>query len=104
VFNNHQLGLVRQQQELFYGERYVASRFEARPDYAAIARGFGIRGMAVRLPYDESELASAFAEPGPVLLDIEVPEGENVFPMVPPGKSNVEAIWAAQETAAGRKA
>jgi acetolactate synthase-1/2/3 large subunit len=92
VLNNGHLGLVRQQQELFYGERYVASRFDARPDFAAIARGFGIRGCTVRLPHDEEKLAEAFAEKGPVLLDIEVPETENVYPMVPPGKSNVEAI------------
>ena len=47
VFNNGSLGLVRQQQELFYGKRYVASRFEARPDFAAIARGFGIPGCTI---------------------------------------------------------
>ena len=92
VLNNGHLGLVRQQQELFYGENYVASRFEARPDFAAIARGFGIRGHTLRLPYDEEALAAALCERGPVLLDIEVPEMQNVYPMVPPGKSNVEAI------------
>ena len=92
VLNNGHLGLVRQQQELFYGERYVASRFESRPDYAAIARGFGMRGHTLRLPYDEAELGAALEGRGPVLLDIEVPETQNVYPMVPPGKSNVEAI------------
>jgi acetolactate synthase I/II/III large subunit len=93
VFNNGHLGLVRQQQELFYGKRYVASRFDARPDFAAIARGFGISGCTLTIPYDESALQRALSIKGPVLLDIEVPETENVFPMVPPGKSNVEAIW-----------
>jgi len=53
VFNNGHLGLVRQQQELFYGERYVASRFDARPDYAAIAKGFGIAGHTIRIPHDD---------------------------------------------------
>ncbi len=101
VFNNHHLGLVRQQQELFYGERYVASRFDARPDYAAIARGFGIRGTTIRLPYDDGELQAALSEKGPVLLDIEVPETQNVYPMVPPGKSNVEAISEAPRAATG---
>ncbi|HTO23205.1 MAG TPA: biosynthetic-type acetolactate synthase large subunit [Spirochaetia bacterium] len=94
VLNNGHLGLVRQQQELFYGQRYVASRFDARPDFAAIARGFGIPARSVPLPYDQALLASAFAERGPMLLDIELPETENVYPMVPPGKSNVEAISA----------
>jgi acetolactate synthase-1/2/3 large subunit len=94
VINNGHLGLVRQQQELFYGERYVASRFDARPDYAAIARGFGIPGCSIRIPHDEGALARALAIKGPALLDIEIPETENVFPMVPPGKSNVDAIMA----------
>jgi acetolactate synthase-1/2/3 large subunit len=92
VLNNGHLGLVRQQQELFYGQRYVASRFDARPDYAAIARGFGIPACTVRIPYEEGALEQAFAARGPMLLDIELPETENVYPMVPPGKSNVEAI------------
>ena len=94
VFNNGHLGLVRQQQELFYGERYVASRFDTRPDFAAIARGFGIPGCTLRIPHDEDALARALSTKGPVVLDIEVPETENVYPMVPPGKSNVEAIWS----------
>jgi len=93
VFNNGHLGLVRQQQELFYGERIVASRFDARPDFAAIARGFGLPGYRVSIPHDEEALARALTGKGPALLDIEVPETENVYPMVPPGKSNVEAIW-----------
>ena len=94
VLNNGHLGLVRQQQELFYGKRFVASRFDSRPDFAAIARGFGIRACAIRPPYDDEALASALSAPGPALLDIEIPETENVYPMVPPGKSNVEAITA----------
>ena len=56
VFNNGHLGLVRQQQELFYGGRIVASRFDARPDFAAIARGFGIPGYTVSIPHDEETL------------------------------------------------
>jgi acetolactate synthase-1/2/3 large subunit len=93
VFNNGHLGLVRQQQELFYGGRYVASRFDARPDFAAIARGFGIPACTIRAPHDAAALTRALATRGPVLLDIAVPETENVYPMVPPGKSNIESIW-----------
>jgi acetolactate synthase-1/2/3 large subunit len=96
VFNNGHLGLVRQQQELFYGKRYVASRFDARPDFAAIARGFGIPGCAITMPYDDDALRRALSIKGPALLDIQVPEMENVYPMVPPGKSNVEAIWKSE--------
>jgi len=96
VFNNGHLGLVRQQQELFYGKRYVASRFDARPDFAAIARGFGIHGCTITMPHDDDALRRALSVTGPALLDIQVPEMENVYPMVPPGKSNVEAIWKSE--------
>jgi acetolactate synthase I/II/III large subunit len=99
VLNNGHLGLVRQQQELFYGKRYVASRFDARPDFAAIARGFGIRACTIGLDRGPDSLARALSGRGPVLLDIALPETENVYPMVPPGKSNVEAIWAQEKNA-----
>ena len=65
----------------------------------AIARGFGIPGCTLRMPHDGAAIARALATRGPVLLDIEVAERENVYPMVPPGKSNVEAIWAHGEGA-----
>ena len=42
LLNNERLGLVRQQQQLFYGERFCASEFRARTDFVAIARGFNI--------------------------------------------------------------
>ena len=64
VFNNGHLGLVRQQQELFYGKRYVASRFTARPDFAAIARGFGIRGCTLDARGGPAELTPLLAERG----------------------------------------
>ena len=99
VFNNGHLGLVRQQQELFYGKRYVASRFDARPDFAAIARGFGIRGCTIGLPHDHAALARALSARGPVVIDIALSETENVYPMVPPGKGNTEAIWAKEAQA-----
>jgi acetolactate synthase-1/2/3 large subunit len=46
------------------------------------------------MPRDEGALARALSVKGPVLLDIAVPETENVYPMVPPGKSNIESIWS----------
>jgi acetolactate synthase-1/2/3 large subunit len=94
VFNNGSLGLVRQQQELFYEKRYVATRFTARPDFAAIARGFGLRACTIPLPHDHEALTAALRAPGPALLDIEILGTENVLPMVPPGKGNTEALWA----------
>lgn len=90
IMNNAHLGLVRQQQELFYGKRYHASRFQSRPDFAAIARGFGVR--ALRIDPEEADplgvLSRELARPGPVLIDLPIEEEARVLPMVPPGAAN----------------
>jgi acetolactate synthase-1/2/3 large subunit len=91
LFNNGHLGLVRQQQELFYEGRYTASRFERRPDFRTLARGFGID--AVRLEsWDGRAAARTFERRGPMLVEMMISETENVFPMVPPGAANTAAI------------
>jgi acetolactate synthase-1/2/3 large subunit len=95
VLNNAHLGLVRQQQELFYGQRYSASRFAAMPDFAAVARGFGIRGVTIDPESNPLEqLGAALAEPGPCVIDIPIADATNVFPMVPPGAANHQTLTA----------
>ncbi|MBI5770173.1 MAG: biosynthetic-type acetolactate synthase large subunit [Verrucomicrobia bacterium] len=95
LFNNAHLGLVRQQQELFYGGRYSASRFDRTPDFAAIARGFGLRGVRLDPGGDPlADLADALAQPGPCLIDIPIHDQTNVYPMVPPGAANHQTLTA----------
>ena len=89
LMNNGHLGLVRQQQELFYGARYHATRFERSPDFVTIAEGFGVRGVPLgRAAHPEDALAEALRRAGPTLVDVPIPPLENVLPMVPPGASN----------------
>ena len=93
VFNNGQLGLVRQQQQLFYRERYSASRFSAAPDFAALARAFGLRGARIDPEHRPlAALAEALASPGPCVIDIPIHGRANVLPMVPPGAANRQMI------------
>ncbi len=93
IMNNQHLGLVRQQQELFYRQNYIASRFESKPDFAAIARGFGVPGYTLEGVDDPiAVLADALAGPGPCVIDIPVHFAEKVLPMVPPGGANHEMI------------
>lgn len=93
ILNNGHLGLVRQQQELFYDANYIASKFPKISNYAAIAEGFGIKGYDLSKASNMAEvLEVALNEKGPVLLDIPIYYKENVFPMVPPGKGNHEMI------------
>jgi acetolactate synthase-1/2/3 large subunit len=89
LLNNAHLGLVRQQQQLFYGERYHASRFRAEPDFAAIARAFGIGAHDLGTAADPlASLERALGERGPVLVNVPIAAEENVYPMVPPGAPN----------------
>jgi acetolactate synthase-1/2/3 large subunit len=93
VCNNAHLGLVRQQQQLFYGGRYSASSLGAGPDFAALARAFGIRGVRLNPDGDpHRQLADALAKSGACLIDIPVQPTANVFPMVPPGAANRNMI------------
>jgi acetolactate synthase-1/2/3 large subunit len=93
IFNNGHLGLVRQQQQLFYQQHYSASRFHASPDFAAIARGFGLRGIQLD-PADDplAALRDALAGDGPCVIDVPIHETTNVYPMVPPGAANRQMI------------
>ncbi|WP_374245685.1 acetolactate synthase large subunit [Zoogloea sp.] len=93
LFNNQSLGLVHQQQNLFYGKRIMASRYERPTDFLKIAEGFGMR--AVNLdpsPNPRATLAEALHTPGPCLIHATIDPNEFVYPMVPPGAANSEMI------------
>lgn len=93
VLDNAALGLVRQQQELFYGQRYIASQFVRPTNFCRIAEGFGV--SAIDLGHDgdpRARLAEAFNTPGPALIRVPINPELHVLPMVAPGKSNLEAI------------
>lgn len=90
VMNNSHLGLVRQQQELFYNKNYIASDFPMGHDFAAIAKGFGIKSY--NLNGDIETLKEAFKDEAPTLINAPIYPFEDVLPMVPPGGSNSEML------------
>ena len=93
LFNNGHHGLVRQQQQLFYGGRYHGSRFRAAPDFVAIARGFGIAAFDLGASPDPiTTLSGALLKPGPCLINVPIAAEENVYPMVTPGGANCDMI------------
>ena len=93
--DNASLGLVHQQQTLFYGQRIFASKYQHRPNFVAIARGFGMRAMDLDSePDPRAALAEALAAPGPFLIHVSIDVNEHVFPMVPPGAANGDMIVA----------
>jgi acetolactate synthase-1/2/3 large subunit len=93
LLNNARLGLVRQQQQLFYGGRYHASRFHAEPDFVAIARGFGVPACDLGSAADpRASLGAALRADGPCLINVPIESEANVYPMVPPGGANRDMI------------
>lgn len=97
VLNNHHLGLVRQQQELLYNQHYIASKFISNPNFKIIAEGFGIQSCDLgQEEHPLEKLEEILSLKGPFLISIPIEETENVFPMVAPGKSNIEMIGGEQ--------
>jgi len=92
IINNGYLGMVRQWQELFYGHRYVDTRLW-NPDFVKIAEAYEIPAIKVRHRDEVSPaICKAMDYDGPFLVDFIVEPEENVYPMVPPGKSLSEII------------
>ncbi len=93
LLDNASLGLVHQQQTLFYGERLFASKFRASPDFVKIAQGFGIAAVDLDLATNPcAALMDAISRPGPCLIHASIDVEQKVFPMVPPGAANYEMI------------
>jgi acetolactate synthase I/II/III large subunit len=93
LLDNRALGLVHQQQTLFYGQRVYASKYRTSPDFVTLARGFGIRAVDLdREPEPTVALAAALRQPGPGLIHVTIDTAEQVLPMVPPGAANTAMI------------
>ncbi len=93
LMNNASLGLVFQQQTLFYGERIYASKFKGMPDFIRVAEGFGVPAVDLDRETDPlAALATALATRGPMLIHASIAMHEQVLPMVPPGAANKEMI------------
>ena len=98
--NNRYLGMVRQWQELFHGERYSESYMDSLPDFAKLAEAYGHVGIRVDRPADvEGALREAFTtyKNDLVFLDFQVDQTENVYPMVQGGKGLTEMILSAED-------
>ena len=89
ILNNSYLGMVRQWQELFFDRRYSGTDLTGNPDFARLAEAYG--GVGIRVTETEQvrpaiEQAMAIDD-RPTFIDFTVAKEENVFPMIPAGKS-----------------
>lgn len=95
VCNNQSLGLVYQQQQLFYGKRDFASRYQVQTDFPMIARGFGMEAYDLGKSSNPTRLLEELIrKPGGVLINIPTDLQNHVFPMVPPGGANREMLYS----------
>jgi acetolactate synthase-1/2/3 large subunit len=94
--NNRYMGMVRQWQEFFYGNRYAESYMDALPDFVKLAEAYGHVGMKIEKPGDvEGALRDALKLTDRlVFMDFITDQAENVFPMIAAGKGLTEMILA----------
>ena len=94
ILNNSYLGMVRQWQELFYGERYSHTYLSTAPDFVKIAEAYGAIGLRATKPSEvEPVIKEALSIRKPVFMDFVVDWKEKVYPMVPPGASIDQMIF-----------
>jgi acetolactate synthase I/II/III large subunit len=97
LLNNRALGLVRQQQDLFYGGNRFASGFDREVRFCEVAKGFGwetldLGGTAA----DLRSLVEVLRKPGPQFIHVPINGEERVYPMVPPGGANHQMLIGAE--------
>jgi acetolactate synthase-1/2/3 large subunit len=87
ILNNGYMGMVRQWQELFYSRRYSKSYLK-NPEYEALAKALGAVGITVEKKANVPKaIKQMLKEKKPCVVDFRVEPEENVWPMVPAGKS-----------------
>jgi acetolactate synthase-1/2/3 large subunit len=97
IFNNGYLGMVRQWQQLFYDKNFVSVAM-TQPDFVKLADAYGIKAIRAETKSDVlPAIKEAREHKGPVLIDFQIDQEENVWPMVPAGASLAETIEAPAE-------
>ena len=97
IFNNHYLGMVRQWQELFYENNYHSVDI-GQPDFVKLAQAYGIRGLRASTRAEAVQVIREASQiDGPVLIDFQLEQEENVWPMVPAGAALSETIESADD-------
>jgi acetolactate synthase I/II/III large subunit len=94
ILNNGFLGMVRQWQQLFYDKRYSHTCLTCSPDFVKLAEAYGAIGLRVTEKdrvKDALQQALAITDK-PVIIDFHVDKEENVYPMVPSGKTVKDTI------------
>ncbi len=93
LLDNQALGMVRQWQELFFEKRYSEIDLSDNPDFVAVAQAFGIEALHIeRADQVEDALQALLDAKGPALLHVAIDTAANVWPLVPPNRSNSDML------------
>ncbi len=93
ILNNSRLGMVRQWQELFFDENYSETDLSDNPDFAEVAKAFGVEGFTIDRRDQVSEgIDRLLAAEGPIVMHAVINPSDNVWPLVPQGKSNADML------------
>jgi len=97
VLNNRRLGMIRQWQEIIYDENYHSAELLG-PDLVRLCAAYGIPAWRATRPEEVDEvIAQARQTPGPALIDFQLDEGQNIYPMMLPGKGLSDMLEAKDE-------
>ncbi len=95
LLDNSQLGMVRQWQELFFEENFSEIDLYDNPDFAELARAFGLEAFTVDRRADvPGAVDRLLTARGPILAHVRIDPRENVWPLVPPGAANSQMMEA----------
>ncbi len=98
VINNGVLGMVRQWQTLFFGERYSSTVLDRKTDFVKVAEAFGAEGIRVNtIDALKAAFGNAMKSTGPYLIEISIDKDELVLPMLPPGGSIDDIITSKEQ-------
>ncbi|QHP81845.1 acetolactate synthase large subunit [Pectobacterium odoriferum] len=93
LMNNQSLGLVHQQQDMFFQKRIFAADYRYSANFLAIAAGFGFATCDLNAAADpQAALQEMLNQPGPALIHVLIDANEKVLPIVPPGAANIDMI------------
>ena len=93
LLDNSALGMVRQWQEVFFDKNYSEVNLDDNPDFALVAKAFQIDAFTVNTVDEvDAGIDKLLAAKGPILMHVKIDPNENVWPLVPPGRSNADMM------------
>jgi len=93
LLDNSALGMVRQWQEVFFDKNYSETNLSDNPDFARVAKAFQIDAFTVTQRSEvDAGIDRLLSTDGPVLMHVKIDPNENVWPLVPPGRSNADMM------------